>query len=143
MRISRTLVIGLTALAVAACVSSHIMIGQARPPISPDDVKIYFHPPETKYEEIALIDTSSKGGFGMTAQGKTDVVIKRLKKEAAELGANGVLLAGVGDQSGGSVSSGFGQATVSGNHAYGSGVGISTNINHKQGNGVAIYVPPN
>lgn len=138
----RVFVVGICALAITACASSHVMIGQARPPISPDAVKIYFHPPETKYEEIALIDTSSKGGFGITAQGKTDVVIKRLKEEAAKLGANGILLQGVADQSGGSVSSGFGQASVSGNHVYGSGVGISGNINHKQGNGVAIFVPP-
>lgn len=39
-----------------------------------------------------MIDTSSKGGFGFTAQGKTDVVINRLKEEPAKLGANGVLL---------------------------------------------------
>jgi hypothetical protein len=118
------------------------MIGQARPPISPDSVTIYFHPPQTKYDEIALIDTSSKGGFGITAQGKTDVVIRRLKEEAAKLGANGVLLQGIGSESGGSVSSGFGQASVSGNHAYASGVGISGNVMYKAGTGVAIYVEP-
>src|SRR5712675_1218699 len=106
-------------IALTACATSHVMMGQARPPISPDQVTIYFHPPETKYEEIALIDTSSKGGFGITAQGKTDVVIRRLKEEAAKLGANGVLLQGVDTVSGGSVSTGFGQSSFSGNHASG------------------------
>jgi hypothetical protein len=119
------------------------MIGQARPPISPDLVKIYYHPPESKYEEIALLDSSSKGGFGFTAQGKMDVVINRLKDDAAKLGANGILLQGVGDQVGGSVGTGFGQATASGNHAYASGVGFAGNVMHKTGSGVAIYVPPN
>jgi hypothetical protein len=130
------------AFAVAGCATSHVMMGQPRPPISPDLVTVYFHPPQTKYDEIAMIDTSSKGGFGFTAQGKTDVVIRRLKEEAAKLGANGILLQGIGNESGGSVSSGFGQASVSGNHAYGSGVGFSGNVVHKAGSGIAIYVEP-
>ncbi len=129
-------------MALVACASSHVMIGQARPPISPDQVTIYFHPPQTNYEEIAMIDTSSKGSLGITAQGKTDVVIRRLKEEAAKLGANGVLLQGIGSESGGSVSTGFGQASVSGNHAYGTGFGISGNVMQKAGSGLAIYVQP-
>jgi len=130
----------LTVMTITGCVSSHVMIGQARPPLSPDQVKIYWHPPE-HYDEIALLDTSSRASMSITAQGKTDVVIARLKEEAAKLGANGVLLQGVGDQSAGSVSTGFGQATASGNTAYGSGVGISGNIRIKAGSGVAIFVP--
>ena len=126
-----------------ACATSHVMVGQARPPISPALVQVYFHPPAAKYEEIAMLDTSSRGGFGFTAQGKTDVVINRLKGEAAKLGANGILLQGVGDQSGGSISTGFGQASASGTHAYGSGIGLSGNMTQKVGTGIAIYVPPN
>lgn len=135
-------IMGLLLIAMlTGCVSSHVMIGKARPPISPDDVKIYFHPP-ARYEEIALLDTSSAAGMSITAQGKTDLVIKRLKKEAAKLGANGVLLSGVGESSAGSVSTGFGSATANGRTAYGTGVGISSNVYVKQGNGVAVYVPP-
>src|SRR5450631_1842038 len=110
--------------ALSACATSHVMMGQARPPIAPALVQVYFHPPAAKYEEIAMLDTSSRGGFGFTAQGKTDIVINRLKEEAAKLGANGVLLQGMADQAGGSISTGFGQASMSGNHAYGSGVGF-------------------
>jgi hypothetical protein len=143
MQSPRTIIVsGVAALALAACATSHVMMGQARPPISPDQVVVYFHPPQTKYEEIAMIDTSSKGGFGFTAQGKTDVVINRLKEEAAKLGANGVLLQGVGSESGGSVSTGFGQASASGNHAYGTGIGFSGNMTQKAGSGIAIYVEP-
>jgi hypothetical protein len=128
--------------ALAGCVSSHVMIGQARPPITPDQVKIYWHPP-TKYDEIALLDTSSRHSFSITAQGKTDAVIERLKEEAAKLGANGVLLQGIADQSAGSVSTGFGQATATSNTAYASGIGISGNVMIKKGSGVAIYVAQN
>jgi len=138
----RLTILLVSGIALAACATSHVMMGQARPPISPDLVTVYFHPPQTKYDEIALIDTSSKGGFGFSAQGKTDVVIRRLKEEAAKLGANGVLLQGIGSESGGSISSGFGQASVSGNHAYGTGIGISGNVMNKAGSGIAIYVEP-
>ena len=133
----------LTVASLSACATSHVMVGHARPPISPDLVKIYYHPPEGRYEEIALLDTSSKGGFGFTAQGKMDIVINRLKEEAAKLGANGILLQGVGEQAGGTVSSGYGQATASGNGVYGSGIGFSGTAMQKTGSGLAIYVPPN
>ena len=137
-----TFVAGLV-IGIAGCATSHVMIGTARPAISPDQVKIYFHPPEVKYEEIAMLDTSSQGAFAITAQGKTDAVINRLKAEAAKLGANGVLLQGVSDQSGGSVGSGFGQAQASGNSVFGSSIGFSGNIKIKAGSGVAIYVESN
>ena len=39
----------------------------------------------------------------MSQQGKTNKAIERLKEEAAELGANGILLTGAGDQYGGTV----------------------------------------
>jgi hypothetical protein len=105
--------------ALSGCATSYVMVGQARPPISPDQVQIYLHPPANKHSEIALLDTSSKGSFAITAQGKTNVVIDRLKAEAAKLGANGILLEGVGDQAAGSVGTGY--ATASGNSAFGFG----------------------
>jgi hypothetical protein len=139
--VMRILLLGVVA-ALVGCVSSHVMIGQARPPITPDQVKIYWHPP-AHYDEIALLDTSSRNSFSFTAQGKTDAVIDRLKEEAAKLGANGVLLEGVGDQSAGSVSTGYAQATATSNSAYASGIGISGNVMIKKGSGVAIYVAQN
>lgn len=143
MRTLRIAALLLSIGALAACATSHVMIGQARPPISPSLVQVYFHPPAAKYEEIAMLDTSSRGGFGFTAQGKTDVVINRLKEEAAKLGANGVLLQGVGDQPGGSISTGFGQAGAYGNHVTAGGIGLSGNVTQKVGSGIAIYVEPN
>jgi hypothetical protein len=125
--------------ALSGCATSYVMVGQARPPISPDQVQIYFHPPANRYSEIALLDTSSKGSFAITAQGKTNVVMDRLKAEAAKLGANGILLEGVGDQAAGSVGTGY--ATASGHSAF--GFGSSAMVFHKKGDGLAIYVEPN
>jgi hypothetical protein len=132
----------LAGLAITGCQTSHVLVGQPRPAISPDQVVIYLHPPAGKYEEIALLDTSSKNSFSITAQGKTDAVIARLKKEAASLGANGILLSGVGDQATGSVSSGFGGATSAGHSAVGVGFGSSGTVFQKKGDGLAIYVEP-
>jgi hypothetical protein len=129
-------------VAIVGCATSHVMVGRARPPISPDQVQIYLHPPANKYEEIALLDTSSKNSFSITAQGKTNAVIERLKSEAAKLGANGILLNGVGDQASGSVGSGFGSATAHGNSAFGLGFGSSATVFQKKGDGLAIYVDP-
>jgi hypothetical protein len=53
----------LLVLSLGACVSSHVIVGKVRPPISPDQVQIYLHPPATKYEEIAVLDSSSRNSF--------------------------------------------------------------------------------
>jgi hypothetical protein len=127
-----------TLAVLSACASSHVLVGTPRPPISPDQVKIYLNPP-AQYEQIAILNTSSRGSFSFTAQGKTDKVMERLKDEAAELGANGILLQGVGDQQSGSVGTGFGSAS---GHV-GVGFGTSVGTYQKVGNGMAIYVPPN
>ena len=137
------IVFGLASGALTACASSHVMIGKARSPISPEAVQIYTQPPTAKYEEIATLDTSSQGSFSFTAQRKTDQVIKRLKQEAAKLGANGVVLQGIGDQMSGTIGTGLGRDSYSGNTAVGGGIGISTGLHHKIGSGLAIYVEPN
>jgi hypothetical protein len=124
---------------LAACVSSHVIVGTVRPAIPPEQVKVYLHPP-AQYEEIAILDSSSRASWAITAQGKTDKVIERLKGEAAKLGANGILLQGIGDQAGGSVGSGFASAHASGGSASGFGFGSSAAIYHKSGSGMAIYV---
>jgi hypothetical protein len=133
------LLLAITAVCLTACATSHVMIGKARPPISPDAVEIYTRPPTVPYEEIARLDSSSEMSFAFTAQGKTDAVIKRLKAEAAKLGANGVLLEGIGDQPSGSIGTGGGSTSYSGGGSVGGGIGISAGMNKKVGGGIAIY----
>jgi hypothetical protein len=128
---------------VAGCAaSSQVLVGTARAPISPDQVRIYLHPP-AKYEEIAIIDASSRGSAAFTDQQKMNKAIARLKEQAASVGANGILLEGVGDQMAGSVGTGFGTATANGNTAFGTGFGTSAGIFIKSAKGMAIYVPAN
>lgn len=127
---------------LTGCATSHVMIGKARPPISPESVQLYTRPPNGAYEEIARIETSSQGSFAFGAQAKTDAVIYRLKVEAAKLGANGVLLEGMGDQPSGSVGTGGGTTSYSGNSSVGGGIGINLGMTRKVGGGLAIYVEP-
>jgi hypothetical protein len=104
------------------------------------DVKVYFHPPDNRYEEIGLLEASSSGSWATSSQGKMDKVIERLRVQAAKKGANGVLLVGVGNEYGGSVSTGNAMATGYGNTAYGNAVGTSFAVTHKAGSAIAIYV---
>ena len=122
-------------IVVTGCASSSILVGTARPAIDPSVVKLYFKPPK-KYDEIALVDSSSKSSLTMSDQGKMNVVIRRLKEEAAKVGANGVLIQGRGEQVVGSVSS------VNGSTFGGSvnALGIGSNIFEKVGSGLAIFV---
>jgi len=135
----------LAALAcLSGCATSHVMIGQARAPISPDAVQVYTRPPSVPYEEIARLQTSSQGSFSFTAQRKTDAVVQRLKTEAAKLGANGVLLEGIGDQPSGAIGTGGGSTSYSRGSSVGGGIGIGLGMTRKVGGGIAIYVqqPP-
>ena len=125
------------ALAVGGCAStSKVMLGQARAPVDPASVQIYSTPPAGSVE-IAQLESSSAVGFG--TQGQTDAAIARLKREAAALGANGVILMGVG--SGGSpVGMSVGAGSYGRHTAGGLSVGIPTQ--QKRAAGVAIWVPP-
>jgi hypothetical protein len=130
-----------TYFGLPACApSTHVLVGQARPPISPDQVKIYSHPP-TYYQEIAVLDASSKSVFGTGGQKTIDKVIERLKIEAAKLGANGVILEGFSEAETGSIGTGVGSRSYSGNSSVGVGVGVALGIYKKTGHGEAIYVP--
>lgn len=141
IRVAARMVLAAASACLVACATSHVMIGKARPAIAPEEVRIYQRPPQAPYEEIARLDTSSQGSFSFTAQSKTDAVIKRLKIEAAKLGANGVLLEGIGDQASGSIGTGGGRESYSGGGSVGGGIGISAGLNRKVGGGIAIYVP--
>ncbi len=132
---------GAAAALLAACTSSsHVLVGTARPAISPDQVKIYFEPPP-KYEQIATLDASS-GSMSFSDQGKTDEAIAKLKAEAAKVGANGILLQGVEKHQTGSIGLGVGGGSYGPSSASGGSVGGSGGLYNKNAKGLAIYVPP-
>ena len=89
----------LAAVILCGCATgSHIVTGTARPAISSGDVKLYGAPPE-KYEIVGTVNSFYGLGVG---QGATDACVSELKKQAAKIGANGILLGSFTAQSGGS-----------------------------------------
>ena len=93
------------AIACPGCVSQRAchrieLIGTARVPVSADRVQLYTEAPLRPYERIAVVSASSKRSWSFTFEGKAEVVVRRLKEEAGKLGANGVLLESISDESG-------------------------------------------
>ena len=139
--LSRSLRVCACAFLLQACASSsHVMVGQPRAPISPDQVRVYLEPPP-HYEQIAALDASSGGFFG-SDQSKMDSAMAKLKAEAAKVGANGVLLQAVENQQSGSIGVGVGGGSVGPNSAVGTSVGGSGGLYSKAAKALAIYVAP-
>ncbi|NYZ61186.1 hypothetical protein [Luteimonas deserti] len=145
MRAYRLLPILLAVVMTAGCASSHVLTGTPRAPIDPAQVRIYHGPPPGQYEEIAILNTSS-GALTYGEQNKVNSVLDKLRREAASLGANGVLFQGTADaeRSGGGVSVGGGVGRGGGRSFSSAGVGVNISPQQKYASGIAIWVanPP-
>ena len=126
---------------LAACVTSHQLIGTAREPVSADRVQLYTEVPHLPYERIAVVSASSKRSWSFTSEGKAEVVVRRLKEEAAKLGANGVLLEGISDEPGAAIGADVGTGYEGPRGTIDVGVGASTLLLQRYGRAVAIYLP--
>ena len=121
---------------IIGCVPvSHIVVGETREPIHPSNVKIYLDYPE-EYDKIALIDAGSNFAFKDPVilfdwQRKMDKAMERLKIEAAQLGANGILIVNTDNK--------IYQSTCSD----GEGSTSSSSYTEKFGKAIAIYVLEN
>ena|SRR5579859_3582527 len=134
--------LGLSSLALTACAAPQAVVvtGQARPPISPDQVAILSQPPP-QFEDVAILHASGKS-VNPASQAAFDTVVQRLKQEAAQLGANAVILEGFSDQQTASIGTGVGSTSYGSHSAVGVGVGGGFGIYRKTGQGRAIYIPP-
>lgn len=113
---------------------SSVLVGTRRPAIDPAAVKLYVQAP-AKFEQVAIISSDARNDFA-SQQNLTDNAIERLKREAASVGANGVLLEGVENVQVGS----SGIATVNPNTPYPIITGASNVRLGKESRGVAIFV---
>lgn len=113
----------LISLIISSCASGTALVtGTQHPETSPESVVIYTEPP-VNYEVIGIVTASSDSGW--TDQGSLDYALTELKKQAAKIGANGILLEDVT------------QTTTGGVYSYGMYVpSTSQNLSEK-----AIYVP--
>lgn len=77
-------------LFLLSCASGSVLVtGIQREATNPDNVIIYSEAP-TNYEVIGIVTASSD--MGWTEQGDLDYAIEELKKQAAKVGANGIIL---------------------------------------------------
>lgn len=138
--IVKNMLIALVGVAVlAGCTltrGSHLVIGNTRPAINPADVTIYTELPAS-YQKIAMVSADARNDFA-SQQNLSDNAIERLKKEAAEVGANGILLNGFGNYVVGS-SGVVNVLQTSPNTAF--GIGAMNTRTGKEAQGLAIYVP--
>ena len=106
-------------------------------------VRVYRFPPR-HYQEIAVLEaTSGARLYHGSAAGEADA-IRRLREEAAKVGANGVLLTQVGDRPSGAIGIGVGGGGVSaGRHTAVAGEGSASGsapVVRNAAEGIAIYV---
>lgn len=141
-KLSVYLTLAITALTLTACSSqpSTVMVGETRPAISADTVKLYLKEP-SQYDTIALVSVSSDGSWSFGDQAQMDAVVQRLKEQAAKLGANGILLQTTGEKRDNSVYVGTGIGSYSGNVGLSVQLGRLFGLTDKTAEGVAIYVP--
>jgi|ERR1017187_420402 hypothetical protein len=82
-------------LFVAGCGGGlHVVTGQVHPPTNPADVKIYNELPE-KFEVIGIV----KGIGGAGNQRGVERALAEAKKQAAQIGATGLLISPVASKS--------------------------------------------
>ena len=84
-------------LAIGGCAyvdGSTLVTGITRTALDPTEVKLYLDAP-TDYEIVGVVSAT---GDGWTEQESQDLAIEELKKRAANVGANGILLTITGEQ---------------------------------------------
>lgn len=96
----------------------------------PHEVKLYISPPP-KYEEVGMVGGSSFYTLTPTEQGKQNAAVKAMKKKAGKMGANGILLRGMGGETG-----------MTSGQMFRSGWHIGGGARMRTSDGIAIYVPP-
>lgn len=124
---------------LAGCAITHqtsMLVGTPRAATRPDQVRLYTTPPR-RYEEIAIVQADAAHDF-MEKQALLDTALMNAKREAARVGANGILLDGAGDFETGSSGVMIMQAPRRGGMAFGTASSVTRT--GKQIAGKAIYV---
>lgn len=89
----KNLIVLIISFVLLGCASGNVQLtGLAREPINEDQVIIYKEAPDN-YEIIGTVEASSE--TGTTMDKKQNHAIKEILKEAAKVGANGVIIKSV------------------------------------------------
>jgi hypothetical protein len=127
-------------LTMAGCASSsQTLTGLPRAPLSPGDVRVYTQAPQS-FEEIAVLSASSKSVSSAGGERAIEKMIETMRSQAAQLGANGLLLEDFSDSDPVAVGTGVGSQTYTHNASIDVGVGGSLGVVKKAAKGRAIFV---
>ena len=124
---------------ICCCATPPIIVGQPRPPISPEAVRVYRVPPR-HFERIAIIDSPAGTSWIFPDRPSMELGISRLREQAAALGANGILLERVYDVSAGGLAIGVGGFGYSGHSFYGGAGNVGGPLINHRVQAVAVYV---
>ena len=129
---------------LSACASSsHVLVGTPRHAILPNEVSVLLSAPE-KFEEIAEVEASS-GASLQSSDAKWDRAVEELRKEAASVGANAIVLEIPDDDEGAGTASVGASKPISNGAGRPIEVGLGTSTNRallaQSLRALAIYVP--
>lgn len=129
------------AATLAACAtSSQVLTGVPRSPILPAAVKVYTQAPQS-FEEIAVLGASRKSVSSAGGERAIAKMIEAMRTQAAQLGANGLLLEDFSDSDPVAIGTGVGSQTYTHNASIDVGVGGSLGVIKKIARARAIFVP--
>lgn len=83
-------------LLVGCTTGSALVTGTKRASIDPSQVVIYRSAPDTKFEHIGIV--KSEAEEVLSQQEALDRAVEELKKQAAKIGANGIILSRTGEK---------------------------------------------
>ena len=129
------------AVSLAACAtSSEVLTGVPRSPLLPAAVKVYTQAPQS-FEEIAVLGASRKSVSSAGGERAIAKMIESMRIQAAQLGANGLLLEDFSDSDPVAIGTGVGSQTYTHNASINVGVGASLGVIKKIARARAIFVP--
>jgi hypothetical protein len=129
-------------LTLGACASSsQVVTGTPRAPTTVGSVRVYMQAPQ-RFEEIAVLNASKRSVS--TAGGERAIarMIEAMRTQAAQLGANGLLLEDFSDSDPVAVGTGVGSQTYTHNASISLGLGGALGVVTKAAKARAIFVPP-
>jgi hypothetical protein len=131
--------IALLPMLAACATSSRTLTGSPRAPLSPTDVRVYTQAPQS-FEEIAVLGASRKSVTTAGGLRAVEKMIETMKSQAAEVGANGLLLEDLADSNAVALGTGVGSQTYTHNGSIDLGVGGSLGVVKKTVKARAIFV---
>jgi hypothetical protein len=131
----------LLACTLSACAtSSEVLTGAPRAPLMASAVRVYTQAPE-RFEEIAVLSASRKSVSSAGGERAIAKMIETMRTQAAQLGANGLLLEDFTDSDPIAIGTGVGSQTYTHNASIDVGLGGSLGVVKKMAKARAIFVP--